>query len=60
MPNYTEPEKSDVTYNEPSAEGWFSGGWFNKGWFSGSSKGSPSYTEPEKSTPNYNEPSKGD
>ena len=59
MPNYTEPEKPDVIYHEPSAKGWFSGGWFSQKWF-GSGKGAPSYTEPSNPDVTYTEPSKGD
>jgi len=59
MPNYTEPEKSDIIYHEPSAKGWFSSGWFSDKWFS-KGKGEPSYTEPSKSSPIYTEPDKGE
>jgi len=57
MPNYIEPTKNDVTYDEPNQTGWFTGGWFNTAWFG---KKIPNYTEPEKTTPNYTEPNKGD
>ena len=57
MPNYTEPEKPDVTYIEPGG-GWFRAGWFSSSWFR-KGKGVVTYTEPEKPTSTYTEPSKG-
>ena len=57
MVDYTEPEKPDVTYDEPNQTGWFTGGWFNTAWFG---KKTPNYTETSKPTSTYTEPEKGE
>ena len=55
--DYTEPSKTNVTYDEPNESGWFNTGWFNKAWFG---RKTPTYTEPSKGTVTYTEPEKGD
>lgn len=56
MPDYTEPEKSDITYDEPNEAGWFSSGWFSTAWLG---RKSPAYTETSKPNITYTSPDKG-